>query len=91
MTFLPNLDPRALTITSPDGIRPEGLLVGTGGQALEVAVLAATRRVTGPELRTLPTQRTGRRATPVIVVALMSGGRAAIAATLPGDVSVIPD
>lgn len=78
MTFLPNRDPRAFQVTAPEGVSTEGLYLGSGPQGLEVAVLRASRPVSRPELRQLHEERTGRRATPVLVVVLLDGGRAAI-------------
>jgi len=74
MPFLPHRDPRPLRLDCPAGIQPEGLYLGNGAQALEVAVLKATRPPTRPELRALHRERTGKRATPVVLVVLHGDG-----------------
>jgi hypothetical protein len=91
MLFLPQRDPRALTLACPDGIRPVALYLGAGNQPVEVAVLASTRRVTNPELRQLHAERLGKRTTPVVIVALLADGRAALAGPAGAEIALIAD
>src|ERR1041384_6257194 len=86
MTFLSSRDPRSLTIEPPDGFEPVALFLGLGAMAVEVAVLKAARKPSNPELRGLHAKRLGRRATPVVVVALWGNGRAAICGPKGNDV-----
>ncbi|MEK7667677.1 MAG: hypothetical protein AAB409_03425, partial [Gemmatimonadota bacterium] len=91
MPFLPHRDPRPLRLDCPAGIQPEGLYLGNGTQALEVAVLKATRPPTRPELRAVHQERTGKRATPVVLVVLHGDGRAGLAGPAGGDITVAED
>jgi hypothetical protein len=91
MPFLPHRDPRPLRLECPAGIQPGGLYLGNGAQALEVAVLTATRPATRPELRALHQERTGKRATPVVLVVLHGDGRAGLAGPAGGDITVAED
>ena len=58
-------------------MRPRGLLLGNGPNALEVVVMEAPGRPSVADLRALWKTRLGGRATPVLVVALY-GDRAAL-------------
>lgn len=91
MPFLPLRDPRPLRLDCPAGIQPESLYLGNGAQALEVAVLKATRPATRPELRALHQERTGKRATPVLLIVLYGDGRAGLAGPAGGDTTVADD
>ncbi|MGQ0642225.1 MAG: Eco57I restriction-modification methylase domain-containing protein, partial [Gemmatimonadaceae bacterium] len=78
MTFLDDREPRPLADETPAGWSAEALYVGTGPQALEVAVFSASRPPNDGELRKLHDARKSTRAAPVLVVALFGNRRAAL-------------
>ena len=86
MSFLASRDPRPLA-GAPAGLTADGLFLGQGNQALEVAVYQAAAEPTRPILRELHEARAGQRAAPVVVVVEWGAGRAALA-TRMGDVVV---
>lgn len=59
--------------------------------ALEVLVFHAARRPAAAELKELHRERVGRRATPVVVVALWGDGRAGLCGSAGDDVRVFAD
>src|SRR5574341_1030752 len=89
MTFLSTRDPRSLTIDAPNGFEPVGLFLGSGAMALEVVVLKAGRQPSNRELRQLHAARLGRRATPVVVIALWGNARAAICGPKGDDIAAV--
>jgi hypothetical protein len=68
MSFLVEHEPRPLTLVLPDGLRPVDLFVGSGGMALEVALLEADHEPTVGQMRELHRERLGRRVAPVLVL-----------------------
>jgi hypothetical protein len=70
MTFLSDHDLRPLELGDARSFRPVGLALGKGAQAVEVAVVAADRRPSLSDLRTLWKARLKGRATPLLMVAL---------------------
>jgi hypothetical protein len=88
MPFLVEHEPRPLTLAAPDGFRPMDLFVGSGGMALEVALLEADHEPTVGQMRELHRERLGRRVAPVLIVVLWGEDRAAIGGGLPDDLSI---
>ena len=72
--MLDHLEPRPVTV----GDRRAKLHLGRGPLALEVVVVALDGRPRIADLRTMFRARSGRRAAPVLVVALWGNGRAAV-------------
>ncbi|MBI3325689.1 MAG: hypothetical protein HYZ81_03160, partial [Nitrospinae bacterium] len=71
MTFLADVeDLRPLRLDGHPGLRPVGLALGQGSQAVEVALTEATGRPTAGALKAAWRARVGGRATPVLLVAL---------------------
>mgnify|MGYP001135519095 CR=1 FL=1 len=91
MPFLIDHDPRPLALSTPVGVRPVDLFVGSGGMALEVAVLEADQEPTATQLRELHRERLGRRAAPVVIVVLWGRDRAAICGGPPESLSIHTD
>lgn len=91
MPFLIDHDPRPLALSTPVGVRPVDLFVGSGGMALEVAVLEADQEPTATQLRELHRERLGRRAAPVVIVILWGRDRAAICGGPPESLSIHTD
>jgi hypothetical protein len=88
MPFLVKHEPRPLTLATPDGFRPTDLFVGSGGMALEVALIEADHEPTVAHMRALHRERLGRRVAPVLIVVLWGEDRAAIGGGLPDDLSI---
>jgi hypothetical protein len=88
MPFLVDHEPRPLTLASPAGFRPVDLFVGSGGMALEVALVEADHEPTVGQMRELHRERLGRRVAPVLIVVLWGENRAAICGGLPDDLSI---
>lgn len=78
MSFLSSSDPRLLEGAFGPKLEAVALHLGRGGQALEVAVLHASGTPTATDLKSALRERRGRRASPVLVVALHGVQRAAI-------------
>ena len=55
---------------TPRGLRPAGLYLGQGSNALEVAVARAKERLTAGEVKALWEKRHGKRASPLLCVVL---------------------
>ena len=72
--MLDHLEPRRVTV----GDRPAKLYLGRGPLALEVVVVALDGRPRIADLRAMFRARSGRRATPVLIVAPWGEGRAAV-------------
>lgn len=70
MEFLHDHELRPLELVEAHGFRALGLALGKGAQPVEVAVIQATRRPSGSELRALWKARLKGRATPLLLVAL---------------------
>jgi hypothetical protein len=70
MPFLPNHDPRVLTTPAPPSWTPEGLFVGQGPMALQVAVYRANARPATRELRDTLQARAGNGSAPVLLLVL---------------------
>src|SRR5271154_1345343 len=75
--FLSDLDLRPLDLPEISDLRPVGLALGNGPQALEVAVLDSAHRPSTATLRAAWKARLEGRATPLLLVALHNG-RAAL-------------
>lgn len=69
-TFLADLNTRPLSASGQATFEPIGLHVGTGQQALEVAVVSSRSRPAAASLHSAWQARRARRATPVLLVAL---------------------
>jgi hypothetical protein len=91
MAFLPEFEPRPLTLDAPAGITACDLFVGQGGMALEIALCESPTQPTAAQVRELHRTRVGRRAAPVLVVVLWGEGRAALCGGPPDDASVETD
>lgn len=78
MTFLAAHDPRPLAGNFPAGVAPVALHLGQGGQALEVVVLQSRATPTQTQLKAILNERKGRRASPVLVVAIHDEDRASV-------------
>ena len=72
--MLDHLEPRRVTV----GGRPAKLHLGRGPLALEVVVVGLEGRPRIADLRAMFRGRSGRRAAPVLIVALWGDGRAAV-------------
>lgn len=72
--MLGHLDAREITVAGREG----KLYLGNGPLALEVVTASFTAQPRITELRNLFKERLGRRATPVLIVALWGNGRAAL-------------
>ena len=70
MPFLADIQSRPLNVPDARNTRPFGLFLGSGPNALEVAVLEATSQPTAATLRTIWNGRLAGRATPLLVVFL---------------------
>ena len=88
MPFLVEREPRPLSLTPPDGFRPVDLFIGSGGMALEVALLEANHEPTVGQMRDLHRERLGRRAAPVVIAVLWGHDRAAICGGPPDALSI---
>ena len=75
--FLSDLDLRPLDLPETSDLRPVGLALGNGPQALEVAVMDSAHRPSTATLRAAWKARLKGRATPLLLVALHNG-RAAL-------------
>ena len=73
MPFLNDRDSRPFAITDGAGFQPEGLFLGNGPNALEVAVVSVASRPTVAALRGVWKARVSGRATPVLLVAQYDG------------------
>jgi hypothetical protein len=73
MTFLENHELRAVNLGDPQGLRPLGLAIGKGANALEVLVAEASSPPSLGALRNVWKARLGGRATPVLLVVLYDG------------------
>lgn len=74
--FLEDRERRPLQLPDSRGLRPIGLVLGKGPNALEVAIAESDRRPAAPDLRSVWRSRLAGRATPLLLVALYSGGSA---------------
>jgi hypothetical protein len=90
MPFLVSRDPRPLT-GAPAGLSPQGLFLGNGNQALEVALFSASAEPTRPLLRDALVKRIGQRATPVVVVVEWGADRASFATRVGEEIVVHSD
>lgn len=72
--FLNDRDPREITVEAGDAKLSADLFLGQGGMALEVLSVRFPDKPTLTNLRELHRSRTGRRATPVLVVATWGDG-----------------
>lgn len=77
MPFLNDREARPFVLTTDQGLHPEGLFLGNGPSAIEVAVVSATTRPTVAALRDAWRARVGGRAAPVLLVAEY-GGKVAV-------------
>ncbi len=73
MSFLESRDLRPLTLADPHGLKPVGLAIGNGANALEVAVADAGAAPSLTTLRNVWRARLGGRATPLLLVVLYDG------------------
>jgi hypothetical protein len=73
MSFLPDIEQRALTLPEPHGLQPIGLALGQGPNALEVAIASSPTKPTSASLRAAWKGRLAGRATPLLLVALYDG------------------
>ena len=87
--FLARHIDRPLAGEWPEPFRPLRLFLGAGAMPVEVAVFEATRQPTTAELRRLHEARLGKRATPVVVVALFGNDRAFIAGATADPLMVV--
>jgi hypothetical protein len=88
MPFLEAVEPRPLVMQTPAGIRPLDLFVGQGGMALEVVVVEADQEPTAGQMREIHRERLGRRAAPVLVVALWGRDRAGVCSGPPESLAI---
>ncbi len=88
--FLPKRDPRPLTMSVRDGLRPEALFIGAGPQALEVVTFTSSIQPSAPLLRELHAERLGHRAAPVVVIVLWGHDQAAVCGKAHDEVLVFP-
>lgn len=70
MTFLNNIELRPLSLAEPRGLKPVGLALGKGANAVEVAVTEANGAPNLTTLRTVWKARLGGRASPLLLVVL---------------------
>lgn len=73
MSFLENRDLRPLTLADPHGLKPVGLAIGNGANALEVVITEAGAAPSLTTLRNVWRARLGGRATPLLLVVLYDG------------------
>lgn len=69
-SFLSDVSFRPLQLSDGRGLKPIGLALGKGSQAVEVAVTVADSRPTAADLRRVWKNRHGGRAVPLVLVAL---------------------
>jgi hypothetical protein len=73
VTFLENYELRAVNLGDPQGLKPFGLAIGKGANALEVLVAEARSAPTVGALRNVWKARLAGRATPLLLVVLYDG------------------
>lgn len=73
MPFLDAHDLRPLALPEPRGLRPVGLALGKGANALEVAIAESTGKPAVAALRAVWKARHAGRASPVVLVVLYDG------------------
>jgi len=73
MSFLPDRELRPLNLPESHNLKPIGLALGNGANALEVAVTESTAPPTATILRAVWRARVAGRATPLLLVVLYDG------------------
>ena len=73
VSFLRSRDLRPFTLSDPHGLKPLGLALGHGANALEVAVAEAASRPSLGSLRAIWKARLAGRASPLLFVVLFDG------------------